>query len=432
MLKRKIYQALAEWKRTKQKECLLVKGARQVGKSFIIERFGKDNYDSVIVINFYQHPEYKNIFEGDLTPSEIYKRISLQIPGVRFVEGKTLLFLDEIQHCPNARTAIKFLAQDNRYDVISSGSLLGLHYKDIISVPVGYEKQIEMYSLDFEEFLWAYGYQPNTIEELKGYFLKKEKIPDFIHEKLLGILREYLVVGGMPDVVNIFFAENNFQTVYGRQMDILNEYEEDIKKYAKGPERQKIRDCYYSIPRQLSKEYTKFQYTTVAPHGNLRKYEGALDWLKDAGMIKAVYNVSTPQLPLKAYEKPTEFKIYATDIGLATAMYGFETQAALISDALKGPAKGGIYENLIFDILTKRGYTLHYTKKEGNMQAIEFLIEQNKTVIPIEVKSKRGETYSLNEFLREWNPPYAYKLTATNIGQVGPKVTMPHYLAMFI
>ncbi len=431
MLKRKIYQELIEWKKTKGKECLLVKGARQVGKSYIIREFGK-TYDSFIEINFYENPEFKTIFEGDLTPSEIYKRISLSFPKVKFIEGNTLIFLDEIQHCPNARTAIKFLATDDKYDVVSSGSLLGLCYKDIVSIPVGYERQIEMNSLDFEEFLWAYGYDASSISSLKSYFDSKERIPDFLHEKFSKILREYLVVGGMPDVVNVFFKTNNFQEVYQKQLSLLTEYEEDIKKYAKTVDRQKIKDCYYSIPRQLAKEYTKFQYTTVAPRSSYKKYENALDWLSDAGMIKLVFNVSTPQLPLKAYEKSNEFKIYATDIGLTTALYGIETQTALVNNVLKGPAKGGIYENLIFDILNKKGYTLHYMKKENNIQEIEFLIEQKCAIIPIEVKSKRGETHSLNEFLREWNPPYAYKLTSTNIGQIDNKITIPHYMAAFI
>lgn len=431
MLKRKIYQKLLEWRETKKNKCLLVKGARQVGKSYIIREFGK-SYESFIEINFYENPESKTIFDGDLTPTEIYKRISLQRPNVKFIEGKTLIFLDEIQHCPNARTAIKFLALDNRYDVISSGSLLGLHYKDIVSIPVGYETQIEMHALDFEEFLWAYGYDENAIATLKAYFDSKERIPDSIHEKFSQILREYLVVGGMPDAVNTFFETNNFQAVHQKQIDLLNEYEEDIKKYAKITDRQKIKDCYYSIPRQLAKEYTKFQYTTVSPRGSYKKYENALDWLNDAGMIKLVYNVSTPQLPLRAYEKSNEFKIYATDIGLTTALYGFETQTALVNDILKGPAKGGIYENLIFDILNKKGYMLHYVKKENNTQEIEFLLEQQCAIIPIEVKSKKGETRSLNEFLKEWEPPYAYKLTNTNIGQVDTKITIPHYMAMFL
>ena len=432
MLKRKIYQTLLDWKNTKHNECLLIKGARQVGKSFIIREFGRENYESFIELNFYQHPEYISIFDGDLTPDEIYKRISLQLLDVNFIEGKTLIFLDEIQHCPNARTAIKFLAQDNRYDVISSGSLLGLHYKEIVSIPVGYEKQIDMYALDFEEFLWAYGYDDIAIKNLKEYFLSKEKIPHAIHDKFQQIVREYLVVGGMPDVVNVFFETQNFQAVHQKQIDILREYEEDIKKYAKTTDRQKIKDCYYSIPRQLAKEYTKFQYSTVSPRSTAKKYENALEWLDDAGMIRCVYNVSTPQLPLRAYEKQNEFKVYATDIGLTTALFGFETQAALVQDILKGPAKGGIYENLIFDMLIKRGADLHYIKKENSTQEIEFLMEENCSIIPIEVKSKKGETHSLNEFLKEWNPPYSYKLTSTNIGEVENKITLPHYMAMFI
>lgn len=432
MLKRKIYQTLLDWKNTKRNECLLIKGARQVGKSFIIREFGRENYESFIELNFYQHPEYISIFDGDLTPDEIYKRISLQLLGVNFIEGETLIFLDEIQHCPNARTAIKFLAQDNRYDVISSGSLLGLHYKEIVSIPVGYEKQIDMYALDFEEFLWAYGYDDVAIKNLKEYFFTKEKIPHAIHDKFQQIIREYLVVGGMPDVVNVFFETQNFQAVHQKQIDLLREYEEDIKKYAKTTDRQKIKDCYYSIPRQLAKEYTKFQYSTVSPRSTAKKYENALEWLDDAGMIRCVYNVSTPQLPLRAYEKQNEFKVYATDIGLTTALFGFETQAALVQDILKGPAKGGIYENLIFDILIKRGVNLHYIKKENSTQEIEFLMEENCSIIPIEVKSKKGETHSLNEFLKEWNPPYSYKLTSTNIGEVENKITLPHYMAMFI
>jgi hypothetical protein len=245
-------------------------------------------------------------------------------------------------------------------------------------------------------------------------------------------MREYLVVGGMPAVVNTFFETNNFQEVYRKQLSILDEYQDDIKKYAKISERQKISDCYYSIPRQLSREYTKFQYKAVEPSGSSRKYENSLNWLIDAGMIKKVTNVSTPQLPLKAYERLDQFKIYATDIGLTTAMYGFETQVALVNNQLTGPAKGGIYENLAFDILHKKGYDLHYIKKDDNSQEIEFLIEQNCKVIPIEVKSSKGSTLSLNEFMREWNPPYAYIFSGNNLGQSENKITLPHYLMAFI
>ena len=432
MLKRKIYDALNCWRKTKRNECLLVRGARQVGKSFIIEKFGHDNYKSVIVLNFFKHPEYAEIFDGDLSPSEIFKRLSLKVPNISFIPGRTLLFLDEVQHCPNARTAIKFLAGDKTCDVISSGSLLGLHYKEIVSVPVGYERQLEMHSLDFEEFLWAYGYNDSAITELKSYFTNAAKIPSSIKDTFARILREYIAVGGMPDVVNTFLETNNFGAVFAKQRDLLAEYEEDIIKYTSGAERQKVADCYRSIPRQLSKEYTKFRYSVVSPGGTSKKYGNALDWLTDAGFIKKVCNVSTPQLPLRSYEKPNEFKVYGTDIGLVSAMYGRETQAALIEDTLTGPAKGGIYENLIFDMLSKRGYELRYYKNEKNTQEIEFLIEQNRSAIPIEVKSRRGDTPSLNTFIDEWAPPYAYKLTSGNIGKIDSKITLPHYMAMFI
>ncbi len=432
MLKRKIYSDLLNWKSKKNQDCLLIKGARQIGKSFIVREFAKGNYKSYIEINFYEHPEYKTIFDGSLSATEIYKRISLAIPEVNFIEHDTLIFLDEIQHCPNARTAIKFLAIDNRYDVISSGSLLGLHYKDIVSIPVGYETQLEMFSLDFEEFLWAYGYDENAIKNLYTYFLSKKTIPDSINVKLNQLIREYIVVGGMPEVVNTFFKTNNFQEVHKKQLSILAEYEDDIRKYANLPDRQKIRDCYYSLPRQLSKEYTKFQFKVVDPNGSARKYSNAINWLLDAGMIKLIYNVSTPQLPLKAYEKPDQFKVYGTDIGLVTAMYGFETQSALVQNILKGPAKGGIYENLIFDILTKLGIPTSYLKKDGNAQEIEFLIEKDCQVVPIEVKSSRGSTMSLNEFIDEFNPNVAYKFTSTNIGKVGSLITLPHYMAIFL
>lgn len=432
MLKRKIYDALLEWKNNKERECLLVQGARQIGKTFIIEEFGKKNYADYIYLNFYQNPEQKEIFEGSLEAAEIYKKISLFVKDVRFTEHDTLLFFDEIQECPNARTALKFLAMDDRYDVIASGSLLGLHYREMTSIPVGYERTMEMFSLDFEEFLWAVGRTPNVIAALKMYFADREKVDDGVHGQFMAALREYLVVGGMPEVVNTFLRTNNFQEVYATQKKIMESYREDIKHYASTTARPKISDCYLSIPRQLAKEYTKFQYKVVSREGNARRYENSLNWLVDAGMIKLCVNVSTPQFPLVAYEKPDQFKAYVTDIGLLTSLYGYETQVALIKDTLTGPAKGGIYENLVFDMLVKRGVTPNYYKKEKNTQEIEFLFAQDGAVIPVEVKSKRGATVSLNNFMTEFEPPYAYKLTAGNVGVSGTKITLPLYMAMFI
>lgn len=432
MLKRKIYRALLHWKETKKMECLLVKGARQIGKTFIIERFGEEQYSSYIYINFYKNPEHKAIFDGSLEAEEIYKKISLYVRNIRFVPHDTLIFLDEIQDCPNARTALKFLAIDDRYDVIASGSMLGLHYKEMASIPVGYERTMDMFSLDFEEFLWAMGKGEEAIGALKTYFEHREKVDSGIHEQFMGLLREYLVVGGMPEAVNIFLKSNNYQDVYATQKKIMESYKEDIKHYASTPMRQKIEDCYRSIPRQLAKEYTKFQYKVVSKEGNARRYENCLNWLVDAGMIAMCFNVSTPQFPLVAYEKPEQFKAYVTDIGLLTSLYGYETQAALLKNTLTGPAKGGIYENLVFDILIKRGFSLNYYKNDRNTQEIEFLYTRDGNVIPVEVKSKNGATLSLNQFLADFHPPCAYKLVSGNAGVNGAKVTLPLYMALFL
>lgn len=432
MLKRKVYDALLQWKRKKSRECLLVKGARQIGKTYIIERFGKERYSAYVYLNFYQNPEYKKIFEESLEAEEIYKKISIYINDVHFIPHDTLIFLDEIQECPNARTALKFLAIDDCYDVIASGSLLGLHYREMASIPVGYERTMEMYSLDFEEFLWAIGKNEQAIKILQDYFEWKEKVDAGIHEQFMTLLREYLVVGGMPEAVNAFLKTNNFQEVHAVQKKILESYREDIKHYASANARQKISECYDSIPRQLAKEYTKFQYKMVSREGNARRYENCLNWLVDAGMIAMCVNVSTPQFPLIAYERPEQFKVYVTDIGLLTSMYGYETQAALWKDTLTGPAKGGIYENLVFDMLKKRGFSFNYYKNDNNTQEIEFLYVCDGNIIPIEVKSKNGATLSLNNFMDRYHPSCAYKLIAGNMGINGAKITLPLYMAIFL
>ncbi len=432
MLKRKFYDYLLNWKNTKDKECLLVKGARQIGKTYIIEQFGKENYKNYIYINFVENPRYKEIFEGALSAEEIYKKLSVYIFGVKFIEKETLIFLDEIQECPNARTALKFLALDNKYDVIASGSLLGINYKEVSSIPVGYERQVDMHALDFEEFLWAIGVNDMAISYVKEFFAKKEKVPFDINEKMLEYLREYIVVGGMPDVVNTFIKTNNYNEVQNAQEKIIRSYYEDMIKYAPVAEKPKVRKCYDSIPKQLAKENKKFQFSVVEKKSTARKYGNSLEWLLDANIIQRIYNVSTPLMPLKAYEKDDQYKVYMNDIGLLVAMYGFEMKAPILENSLKGPAKGGIYENLIADIMAKRGYKLNYYKTENGSQEIEFLITTNDGVIPIEVKAGNGASISLNTFITEFAPNVAYKLITGNLGVADNKTTLPLYMAMFI
>ena len=443
MLKRKIYDDLIEWKNIRRNEkirkCLLIKGARQVGKSFIVKEFGKREYSSFLCIDFFRNPELKYVFEGDLTSEEILKRITASVRDFRLVPGDTLIFLDEIQRCGNARTAIKFLAEDMRFDVISSGSLMGLTYgedddKEVEvpdSVPVGYESQITMYSLDFEEFLWAYGYNETAISVLRSYFEAGETVPESIHNKYESLFREYMVVGGMPEVVADFAVNKDFNRVERIQRDIIAEYRDDIAKHAKGKEKQYVRMCYDAVPKQLAKELKKFQYSSVEKGQTRRKYGGSVQWLKDSEIVNACYNIREPYLPLMANAKEDQFKLYINDPGLLCSMYGYETKLAILNDTIRGNARGGIYENIISECLIKRGYTLYYYKPDSEHE-IEFLIEKDGEVIPVEVKAGNNPTPSLNSYIEDFSPSYAYKLIGGRNGTIGAKITLPHYFVMFI
>ena len=443
MLKRKIYSQLLNWKeqrhREKLKKCLLIKGARQVGKSFIVKEFGENEYESFIDIDFFLQPSLCKIFEGELSGEEIAKRITANIPTARIIPEKTLIFLDEIQRCGNARTALKFLADDMRFDVIASGSLLGLSYgedddpevEEPTSLPVGYETQITMHSMDFEEFLWMYGYEDSTISDLRKYMGTDEQIPESIHDKFEGLFREFMVVGGMPEVVADFARYKDFNRVMEIQQNIIAQYQDDISKHAKGKEKQYVRMCYDAVPRQLAREIKKFQYSTVEKGQTRRKYGGSIKWLKDSCLVNACHNVSEPFIPLMANSKEEQFKLYINDTGLLTCMYGFETKRAILDNTIKGNARGGIYENIISECLVKRGYTLHYYKPDDDHE-LEFLIEKNGEVIPIEVKAGNTASISLNSFIDTFSPSIAYKLIGNRNGRMGVKETLPHYFVMFI
>jgi len=439
MLQRKLYKDLLSWKNKKNKKCLLIKGARQVGKSYLVKAFGENEYESFIEINFYKDPHLKEIFSNDLNAIEIYKKISAFVPGAKLIPGKTLIFLDEIQRCNAARTSLKFLSQDMTYDVIASGSLLGLSYGQdydgdtnaIESIPVGYEEQLTLYSLDFEEYLWASGYNTDTINVLKDYFNSKALIPDDINRQFLSLVKEFMVVGGMPEVVNDFVTSHDFNSVHEIQSRIISDYKDDIVTHARSGERAKIKQCYESIPSQLARENKKFKYSAVESGSTSRKYGYSVNWIADSNMANICYNVSEPKLSLNFNEKREEFKLYINDTGLLMCMAGLETKRALLQDKLVGNTKGGIYENFISETLIKKGYSLHYYKPNQDSE-IEFVIEKDSEVIPIEVKAGNTSTVSLNMFINKFKPSVAYKFINGNIGVVDNKITLPHYLAMFI
>jgi predicted AAA+ superfamily ATPase len=427
-------QTLLNWKDNHTKECLLVKGARQVGKTYLIREFAKAHYKYFLELNFFDTPEHKDLFNNkqSLKAAEIIKRLTLKFPDIQFIKGETLLFLDEIEECGEARTALKFIAEAELFDCIASGSMLGVNYKQIQSIPVGYERQIEMFAMDFEEFLWAKGYKENAVEIIKEYFDKKEKVDVSINNSMFTYLREYIIVGGMPKVFEIFLNTNNFGLVHTEQQKIIDNYLNDIAKYAPGADKPKARACYLSIPRQLAKENKKFQYGVVEKNGSARKFDSSLEWLRDAGLIKFCTNVGAPIFPLVSYEQPNYFKIYATDIGILTAMHGFDIKAEIFNNTLKGQAKGAIYENLVADILLKKRISLNYYKPSENYQEIEFLLSKNGGIIPLEVKAGNSATISLDTFIKDFKPQYALKLITGNVGVTGTKITMPLYMAMFL
>ena len=438
MLKRKAYQKLIEWKNNHSHSSLMIKGARQVGKTYLVREFGNKEYKSFIEINFIKNRDLKRIFDGTLDAESLYKRMTAMIDGIKLIEGDTLIFLDEIQACGNARTALKFLAEDGRFDVVTSGSLLGLAYgedadentEEPESVPTGYETFFTMYSLDFEEFLWAEGYE-NGIPYLKELFDKREKVPASINEKYETLFREFIVVGGMPEVVADYVINHDFTRIAALQEKILENYRFDISKHARGAEKIKVRKCYDSIPKQLAKEITKFQYSVVEKGQTSKKFGGSVQWLKDSNIVNPCYNVHEPYLPLLANANEDQFKLYLNDTGLLSAMYGFETKRTILENAIKGNAKGGIYENVIAELLVKNGHLLYYYKPDDNNE-LEFLIEKNGEVIPVEVKAGNTTTKSLDRFINKYNSSIAFKLINGNLGKDGTKLTLPHYMVMFL
>lgn len=433
MLRRKIYDKLLAWKNNKgKKDAILLRGVRQCGKTYIVREFGKRKYKNFIEINFIERPDMQAVFSGNLDVDNMVQQIKLSMPGCQFIPGETLLFLDEIQDVPNARTSLKFWTQDGRFDCIASGSLLGMDYKNEVSIPVGYEQQLIMRTLDFEEFIWALGAEVNLKEMLAPYVDGAKRVPEAMHNSLNKYLQEYMVVGGLPEVVDTYIATKDFYQVHLLQEKILRDYQDDIAKYALNQDKIKAKQCFLSIPRQLSKENHKFQYSVVEKKATARKFTSSLDWLHNAGLIDFAYNVNSPWFPLKAHVKEDQFRVYLCDIGLLVAMYGYQLKIALLSDALEGPAKGGIYESLVADILAKRGEELYYYKKEDSTLEIEFILERDCKLVPVEVKARKGSTRSLNELLKMDNIERGYKLTAQNTGVVEKKITLPLYMAAII
>lgn len=443
MLKRKIERYLANWKRTPNKKPLVIKGIRQCGKTYIVQKFANDNYENVVYINFILEPDKKLAFAGSLDVDTITLNLSALLPGSRFVADKTCIILDEIQDCRDARTALKAFQIDGRFDVIATGSLLGVRgYGDKKSgkeameqdsIPVGYETVVEMYPLDFEEFLWANGISEEVIDKVKSYFDNETPVPEGLHKAMMELLYRYVVVGGLPAVVNCFLETKNIELIYQMQSNLVAEYEEDMVKYANDADKPHIRECFESIPKQLAKENKKFQYSVVRKGGRAAEYMGSIQWLEDAGIVRRCYNTRITELPLEGNAVKDCFKVYATDIGILMAMLDYGTQA----DILKGNLlayKGAIFENLIADFLCKSGQKLYYFHKDSGLE-LDFLVRFKGECVVLEVKAKSGKAKSLRTILKNkhvYHVNHGIKLGRYNVGRENDILTMPLYMGFLI
>ncbi len=437
MLQRKIEQTLVDWKNTPSHKPLIIKGCRQCGKTYSVVDFAKKNYDHVVYLNFFENPQYASVFSGSLEVDHITMMLSaLMGRGAIFEPGKTILVLDEIQDCPDARTALKFFKLDGRYDVIGTGSLLGVKGygdKEPKSIPVGYETVVDMTPLDFEEFLWANGISTQIITLLRKHLLDGTPVPDALHQRLRELLLQYVVVGGMPDAVQTFINSKRMDEVLQIQRDILRSYEDDMVKYAEKKDKPVIKECFQSIPKQLSKENKKFQYSVVKKGATASKSAGSLQWIEDAGIISRCYNLYITELPLDGNAEQDIFKVYMRDIGLFVAMLEDGTQYDILQGNLFG-YKGAIFEGLIADIFSKMGRKLYYFRKDSGLE-VDFVLRYMGECTLVEVKAVSGNTKSARTILQhpeKYHVNHLIKLGDYNVGRSAQILTLPLYMAFLL
>jgi predicted AAA+ superfamily ATPase len=433
-MKRKIDLYLHSWKRDSNRKPLIVRGARQVGKTYSVRQLGK-TYQSFVEINFVTHPEFKGIFAQGFSVDTVIRQISFFNPAFQFIENDTLIFFDEIQEFTDCVTCLKFFLEDHRFDVICSGSMMGLNYKEITSNSVGYKSDYTMYSLDFEEFLWAKGYKNEQIDELFRHLSTLTPFSSIEMNVMNGLFLEYAVVGGMPAIVSHFIETGTYAGIVEMQQQLLFDYEEDITKYAQGFDKAKIKNVYHHIPFFLAKENKKFQITKVAAHARSREYVGCVEWLADAGIVNVCHCLNFPELPLKGNYDETKYKIYFHDNGLLMASLDEESARDLRQNKNLSVYKGAVYENIVAEALTKSDYSIYYYRKENSQLEMDFFLRDTNSLIPVEVKAKDGATISLNTLIDSPSYPdikYGIKLANKNLGFNGRFYTIPYFLTFLL
>lgn len=428
-LRRKIDNFLNEWKSSPDKKPLIVKGARQIGKTASIEKFA-ESYENFIEINFAIEQKYKNICEDGYDVQSIIKNISRIDPSKKFLENKTLILFDEIQDYPEIATSLKAFCIDKRFDVICSGSMLGINYKKIQSNSVGYKSEFEMQSMDFEEFLWAKGYENDIIDDLLSHMISGVAFNQATISTLDSLYLDYCILGGMPAVVSSYIEKNTFEGTLDLQQELLVDYKEDIKKYVEGIDKTRVLNVFNHIPVQLAKENKKFQISKVASGAKFKDYWGCIEWLNDAGMINICYCLHTADLPLQGNYDENKYKIYFKDTGLLIANLDEESQEDLRANKNMNVYKGALYENIAAESLSKQGYNLYYYKKEDSTLEQDFFVRTRKSLVPVEIKSTNGKAKSLRTLITSDKYPditTGIKFINGNIGFENNIHTFPYF-----
>ena len=434
-LKRKIDDYLITWKKNPDRLPLIIKGARQIGKTNAIKNFGESSYKTYIEINFALQPQFKTIFEDGFEVDNIIKNITLKMPELELTENDTLIFFDEMQECVSTATSLKAFREDGRYDIICSGSLMGINYKEIESNSVGNKEDYIMRSLDFEEFLWAKGYKSEQIEDLYGHMLEQKPLSNTQYNVMMSNFKDYMIVGGMPAIVSKFIKNKNFSGILKMQQQILLDYEEDITKYAGGLDKTKILNCYRKISVFLGNENKKFQISKIATGARNREYVGVIEWLSNAGIVNISYAMEQANLPLKGNYNPDNYRLYFADTGLLIGSLDEEVQEDLRNNENLNTYKGALYENIVGDMLVKSGYNLYFYKDDSKKLEMDFMIRDKNSLIPVEVKANDNATVSLNNLINGdlyKDIKYGIKLCNKNIGFNGKFYTFPYFLTFLL
>lgn len=433
-LKRKIDDYLAEWKQSEEKKPLIVKGARQIGKTESIKHFAK-GYDAFVDINFALEPKFRTICADGYAAQDVIKNITRIDPGKKFIAGKTLILFDEIQDYPDIATCLKSFCMDGRFDVICSGSMLGINYKKIASNSVGFKSEYQMQSLDFEEFLWAKGYGTEATEELLEHMKTSSAFNQATLSVMDGLFLDYCILGGMPKVVLSYIERGSFEGTLDLQRELVSDYKEDIKKYVAGIDKTRVLNVFNHIPVQLARENKKFQISKVAKGAKFKDYWGCIERLSDAGMINLCHCLHTPDLPLKGNYEDEKYKIYFRDTGLLIASLDEESQEDLRANKNMNVYKGGLYENIVAEALCKQGYELFYYKKENSTLEQDFFVRTKKSLVPVEVKAVNGTAKSLRTLISSDAYPditTGIKFVHGNIGFANNIHTFPYFCAFLL